>query len=162
MKVVSNTTPLIGLASIGQFDLLRQLFGEVLIPHAVYDEAVTFGRETGSAKQEVQAANWIRIVTVRDRLAVDVLLDELDLGEAETIVLAREINAEWVLMDEKKGRRKLVQLGIPKIGTLGILLKAKQVGLIPAIRDDVLTLRAQGFSISQPVIDAMLQQANEL
>jgi len=161
MKVVSNTTPLIGLAVIGRFDLLHQLFGTIYIPQAVYNEAVTAGREVGGAKREVVAAKWIKTVKVQDQLAVEVLLDELDRGEAETIVLARELNADWVLMDEKKGRRKLTQLGIPKIGTLGILLKAKQIGLIPAIRDDLLTLREQGFSISQPVIDAVLKQVDE-
>ena len=61
---------------------------------------------------------------------MEVLLDEIDLGEAETIVLARELGADWVLMDEKKGRRKLTEMGLPKIGTVGILLKAKQVGLL--------------------------------
>jgi len=99
---------------------------------------------------------------VKDRLAVDVLLDELDLGEAETIVLARELNADWVLMDEKKGRRKVTELGLNKIGTIGILLQAKQMGLLPHIRPDLERLRHQGFSISQRVIDAVLRQAGEL
>ncbi len=161
MIVVSNTTPLIGLAQIQRFDLLQQLFGEIHIPQAVYDEAVVRGREEGGAKQEVSTATWIKTVSVKDRLAVEVLLDELDVGEAETIVLAGEINADWVLMDEKKGRRKLTQMGISKIGTLGILLKAKQVGLLTAIRPEIEKLRQQGFSISQDVIDAVLQQANE-
>jgi predicted nucleic acid-binding protein len=125
MIVVSNTTPLIGLASIGRFDLLRHLFGEIYIAQAVYDEAVVAGREAGGAKREVSSARWIRTLTVQDRLAVEVLLDEMDLGEAENIVLARERGADWVLMDEKKGRRKLAQLGLQKIGTVGILLKAK-------------------------------------
>ena len=161
MIVVSNTTPLIGLASIQRFDVLQQLFGEVYIPQAVYDEAVVAGSEAGGAKREVSAAAWIKTVSVKDRLAVDVLLDELDLVEAETIVLAREMGADWVLMDEKKGRRKLTQLGIKKIGTVGILLKAKQVGLLFALRPELEQLRQQGFSLSQTVIDAVLQQANE-
>jgi len=161
MIVVSNTTPLIGLASIQRFDLLRQLFGEIYIAQAVYDEAVVAGREAGGAKREVTAATWIKTVSVKDRLAVEVLLDELDLGEAETIVLAREIGADWVLMDEKKGRRKLTQLGLNKIGTVGILLKAKQSGLLPTIRPELERLRRQGFSLSQAVIDAVLQQAGE-
>lgn len=100
-------------------------------------------------------------MTVQDRLAVEVLLDDLDLGEAETIVLAREMGADWVLMDEKKARRKLTQLGLNKIGTVGILLKAKQLGLLPVIRPDLERLSQQGFSLSQAVIDAVLQQANE-
>jgi len=161
MTVVSNTTPLIGLAIIRRFDLLRQLFGEICIPPAVYDEAVVTGREAGGAKREVSAAAWIRVVNVSDRPAVEVLLDDLDLGEAETIVLGRELNADWVLMDEKKGRRKLAQMGLKKIGTLGILLSAKQAGLLPTIRQDVELLRQQGFSLSQTVIDAVLQKANE-
>ena len=112
MIVVSNTTPLIGLASIQHFDLLQRLFGEIHIPPAVYDEAVVAGREQGGAKHEVSTSTWIKTVGVQDRLAVEVLLDEMDLGEAETIELARELNADWVLMDEKKGRRKLRVLGM--------------------------------------------------
>jgi predicted nucleic acid-binding protein len=148
MIVVSNTTPLIGLATIQHFDLLQHLFGKIHIPQAVYGEAVTAGREEGGAKREVSAADWIETVPVKDQLAVDVLLDELDRGEAETIVLARELNADWVLMDEKKGRRKVSELGLDKIGTLGILLKTKQVGLLPRIRPEVEQLRQQGFSLS--------------
>lgn len=161
MIVVSNTTPLIGLASVQQFELLAKLFGEIHIPQAVYDEAYLAGPVAGSVKYEVPAAEWIKIVAVKDRLTVEVLLDELDFGEAETIVLARELNADWVLMDERKGRRKLDQLGVKKIGTLGFLLKAKQLGLLPAIRPAVETLHQQGFSLSQSVIDAVLQQASE-
>ena len=161
MIIVSNTTPLIGLATIGKFDLLRQLFNQIMIPEAVFREAVVYGREQGGARREVSEAAWIRTVAVHDRLAIDVLLDEMDLGEAETIVLAREINADWVLMDERKGRRKLDQLGLRKIGTLGILLKAKEVGSLSVIRPDVERLRQQGFSLSQAVVDAVLQQANE-
>ncbi len=110
MIIVSNTTPLIGLATIRRFDFLRQFFGEIYIPRAVYDEAVVAGKEIGGAKREISTATWIHTVAVQDRLAVEVLLDELDLGEAETIVLARELDADWVLMDERKGRRKLAQL----------------------------------------------------
>jgi uncharacterized protein len=161
MIVVSNTTPLIGLAVIGQFDLLRQMFGEILIAEAVYHEAVVAGRDEGGAKGEVSSADWIRVHAVRDRLAVDVLLDELDRGEAETIVLAQELGADWVLMDEKKGRRKLAQLNQAKVGTVGILLKAKQVGLLKQIRPSLYQLRSSGFSISDSVIRAVLEQAGE-
>ncbi len=161
MIVVSNTTPLIGLATIQQFPLLQQLFGELWIAQAVYHEAVVAGREAGGAKREVSTAPWIKIVQVQDRLAVEVLLDELDLGEAETIVLAREINADWVLMDEKKGWRKLTQLGLNKLVTAGLLLKAKQVGLIPQLRPEVEKLRRLGFMLSQSVVDAVLKASNE-
>ena len=162
MIVVSNTTPLIGLAVVDQFDLLAHLFGKITIPTAVYQEAVVFGREQGGAKQEVSTANWIEVVSIRDQLAVDVLLDELDRGEAETIVLARELNAAWVLMDEKKGRRKLDGMGIAKVGTIGLLLKGKQIGYLDRLQPYLEQLRRKGFSVSQTVINNVLQQAGEL
>ena len=161
MIVVSDTTPLIGLASIGRLSVLRELFGEVYIPQAVYDEAVTHGHTEGSAKRDVDNSNWIHVTQVQDRLAVNVLLDEMDLGEVETIVLAGEMQADWVLMDEKKGRRKLSQLDIPKIGTMGILLKAKQIGLISSLKHEIEGLQKISFSISQTVIDEVLKMAGE-
>ncbi len=161
MIVVSNTTPLIGLAVIQRFDLLRQFFGEITIAQAVYDEAVVAGREVGGAKQEVVTADWIKVVPVQDRLAVEILLDELDLGESETIVLAREIKADWVLMDERKGRRKLAQLNQQKIGTLGILLKARQSGLLSALKPELENLRQNGYSVNQQIIDELLHQVGE-
>ena len=161
MIIVSDTTPLIGLASIGRLDLLQELFGEVYIPLAVFDEAVTFGRENSKAKQLVSNASWIHVVEVKDRLAVNVLLDEMDVGEVETIVLASEMNADWVLMDEKKGRRKLSQINIPKIGTLGILLKAKELGLVSTLKPEIEELQRSGFSISPLLVEEILDAAGE-
>ena len=161
MIVVSDTTPLIGLASIGRLNVLQELFGEVYIPQAVYDETVTYGRAEGRAKQDVDNASWIHVAQVQDRLAVNIMLDEMDLGEVEAIVLAGEMEADWVLMDEKKGRRKLAQLDIPKIGTIGILLKAKQIGLIPSLRREIESLQKISFSISQLVVDEVLKMAGE-
>ena len=161
MIVVSDTTPLIGLASIGRLNVLLELFGEVYIPRVVYDETVTHGRAEGNAKQDVDNAGWIHVAQVQDRLAVNILLDEMDLGEVETIVLAGEMKADWVLMDEKKGRRKLSQLDIPKIGTIGVLLKARQIGLIPNLKHEIEGLQKAGFSVSQIVVDEVLKIAGE-
>lgn len=161
MKVVSNSTPLIGLASIQRFDLLQRLFGEIYIAQGVYDEVVVAGHEHGGAKREASAAQWIKRRQVEDRLAVEVLLDDLDVGEAETIVLARELGADLVLMDEKKGRRKLAQLGMPRLGTIGILVRAKDAGLLPAIRPELARLRDLGFTVSQVVVDIVLKQVGE-
>ncbi|MBE2199128.1 MAG: hypothetical protein IAE79_10990 [Anaerolinea sp.] len=83
MIVVSNTTPLIGLAVVGQFDLLRYLFGQITIPEAVFAEAVLFGREEGGAKQEVTQADWVKVVAVHDQLAneIDRYLYRVTIGE---------------------------------------------------------------------------------
>ncbi len=83
MIVVSNTSPLIGLASIQRFDLLHQLFGKIYIPQAVYREAVTEGRNVGGAKREVSTATWIETLLVKNRSAVEDLLERLDDGNQE-------------------------------------------------------------------------------
>jgi len=161
MKIVSNSTPLIGLASIGRFKLLHDFFGEIIIAEAVYEETVTHGREKGGAKKEVASAKWIQTQKVKDRLAVDIMLEEMDLGEVETIVLAKEISADYVLMDEKKGRRMLERLEIPKIGTIGILLRAKQEGVIKSLRPELEKLRQYGFSLDPSLFDEVIKQAGE-
>lgn len=161
MIVVSNTSPLIALASINRFDLLRQLFGQIVIAQAVWRESVLEGRERGGARREVMASDWIDTRTAANRQDVDTLLEYLDAGEAETIVLASEIPADWVLMDERKGRKILAERGIRKIGTLGLLLKAKQLGLLPSVRAEIEQLRQGGFSVSQDVVDAVLAHAGE-
>ena len=161
MIIVSNATPLIGLAVIGRFNLLQQLFGQIQIAQAVYDEVIIYDSERGGARDEVLSANWINIIQVMNRKAVNDLCDELDLGEAETIVLAQESEATWVLMDEKKGRHKLDAFGLNKIGTADILLEAKRFGLLSQIRPDLELLRRYGFRLSQPVMNAVLRQANE-
>ena len=71
------------------------------------------------------------------------------------------MNADWVLMDERKGRRKLSQLNIPKIGTIGILLEAKQLGLIPKLKPEIENLQQTGFSISSSVVSEILKLAGE-
>jgi predicted nucleic acid-binding protein len=114
MIVVSDSSPLIGLAQIQRLELLQCLFGEIFIPQAVYDEVVIAGRKKGRDVQAVSTATWIKTVVVSDPSSVGALLKELDEGEVETIVLAQALNAEWVLMDEKVGRRKLTQMGINK------------------------------------------------
>ena len=162
MIIVSNTTPLIAFSSLQKFDLLNKLFGKLYIAEAVYHEATIANKEKDNLACEIAQADWIQTVKVKDRLAVDVLLDELDLGEAETIVLAKEINADWVLMDEKKGRRKLTQLGLAKIGTVGLLVKAKEIGLLAEIKPEIKALTETSFNLSNSVINTILQQANEL
>lgn len=161
MIVVANTTPLIGLASIQRFDVLNQIFGEIIIAQAVFDEIMNTGGRKKTAQHEVSTSTWLHVRSIQDRLAVEVLLDELDLGEAETIVLAREINADWVIMDEKKGRQKLTQMGFNKIGTLGVLIQAKEIGLLPSIKPELEKLQKNGFSLSQTVIESVLIQAGE-
>jgi len=160
MIVVANTTPLIGLAKAGRFHLLKEIFGKIYIPVGVYEEVVVEGRGRAGAR-EVDEATWIETVEVQDKLAVELLQDELDKGESESIVLAKELEANWVLMDERTARKKLEALRIDKIGTLGILLKAKEMGLLKSVKPEVDKLRAKGFRISKHVYEEVLKLAEE-
>ena len=154
--IVSNTGPLIALASIGQFDLLRSLFGRILIPPAVRAEVQD---ETSVAA--LTAANWIVVQAAQDMLAVQLLRDELDAGESEAIILARELDADLVLIDERAATRKARGVGLQTIGTLGVLLMAKDKGLMAVLKPLLDNLRRAGFRMSDDLYDKVLDSAGE-
>lgn len=160
MIVVSNATPLIALARIDQLDLLRNLFGTIIIPQAVYEEVVT-GAPDRPGSVEVRQAGWIQTRSPTDQTKVDYLRADLDPGEAETLVLAEELAASWVLLDESKARLAAQFLGLKFIGTIGILLLAKRMGQITAVRPFLNELKAQKFYLSDRVYHATLKQAGE-
>jgi predicted nucleic acid-binding protein len=158
---VSNAGPLISLATIGQFDLLSNLFEEVFIPRAVHTEVVVHGTGKPGASETAGVA-WIRVVDVQNRLAVDLLRNELDSGESEAIVLAEELNADYILMDEAAARRKIGRSGLKKVGTLGILLMAKESGLIKAVKPLLDKLTNSSFRMSKKVYREILLKAKEV
>jgi len=159
--VVSNSSPLIALATIGRLDLLKSLFGEIAIPQAVYEEVVVKGQgEPGSKK--VAEAEWIRSIPIKHRLAVDLLQESLDRGESEAIVLGQELGARYVLLDDELARRKADLIGLPVAGTVAVLLMAKQAGLIVAVGSALADLRQTDFRMSERVYTAVMAKAGEL
>ncbi len=160
--VVSNTSPIINLAAIGELDLLRELYGTLTIPDAVYDEIVVRGRGQPGA-DEVQQFSWFVRQSVSNRaLVVQLKGSGLDVGEAEAIVMAVEANAPLLLMDEKLGRAAAMRVGIRVIGLLGVLIEAKSRGHIAAVRPLLDALRAgPGFYIAPALYSQVLQQAGE-
>ncbi len=161
MIIVSDTSPLINLAAVGQLDLLRQLYGHVIIPQAIYDEIVIAGAgQPGAA--EVKAAGWIEIRRLKDQALVDILTLELDRGEAEALALAMELKADLLLIDERRGRAIASRLGLTHLGLLGALVEAKQRSLIPAIKPllDEMIAKA-GFWISTELYRRVLQSVME-
>jgi uncharacterized protein len=103
---------------------LKDLFGEVYLLEAVYREVVVEGAgQPGAAEtQTAVTQGWLQQIAVRDRIAVDALLDELHLGEAEAIVLARELSVGRVLLDDRAARTRARLMGLTVTGTIGILL----------------------------------------
>ena len=162
MIVVSNTSPLINLARISQLDLLHQLYGEMLIPEAAWQEAVVNGAGQPGAN-EIQAASWVRRQAVSNRPMVQALQQDLDAGEAEAIVLAMELHADLLLMDERLGRETAQHLGLRYIGLIGVLIAAKSKGLITQIKPQLDALRqVAGFYIDTVLYNRALQDAGEV
>jgi predicted nucleic acid-binding protein len=154
--VVSNTGPLIALANIGQFDLLRELFGKIIIPPAVCAEI-----QDKTSVAALNAANWIVVQSAQDRLAVQLLREGLDAGESEAIVLARELESDLVLIDERAATRKARGIGLQTIGTLGVLLMAKEKGLVTNLTPLLDQLHRAGFRMSDDLYRQVLDSAGE-
>ena len=162
MIVVSNTSPILNLAVIGQLDLLQMLYDRVTVPQAVYDEIVVQGTDLPGAV-EVKAASWIEARQPSDRGVVASLELELDRGEAEAIALAVELNADLLLLDEREGRAIASCFNPKFIGLLGVLTETKRKGFIPALKpvmDDL--IRKAGFWISKDLYDVVLRSVGDL
>lgn len=104
MIVVSDASPLVALSAVGKLDLLPTLYGEVVVPPAVYREAVTDAvGQPGQADRA--AATWLRVEALTDRTLLDTFAGKLDAGEAEAIALAVQLSADLLLVDERKARK---------------------------------------------------------
>ncbi len=156
LSVVSNTGPLIALAGIGQFHLLRGLFGTVYIPSAVKAEVQD---ETSLAA--LSAADWIVVCVVQGGFAVQLLREELDPGECEAIVLAGELGAALLLVDERAAIHRARAVGLQAVGTLGVLLMAKDRGLLNLVKPSLDDLRRTGFHMSEILYRRVLYSAGE-
>lgn len=143
MKVVSNSGPLINLAKVGQLTLLQDLFQHIMIPPEVFEEVVIRGGGQPGAG-ETNAAQWIMRGILQHSDVADILAAELDRGEAEAIALALQEKADWLLIDERVGRRFAQRVGLKVKGTLGVLLEGVRHGCINDLQPLLDTLVARG------------------
>ncbi len=158
MIVVSDTSPISNLLQIGDLDLLRLLFQEIIIPQDVFDELC----EIKVQANILSGQTWIKTSAVADsKLKID-LLKELDKGEAEAIILAIELHADYLLIDEVKGRAIAESYDIKVVGILGVLLQAKQKGLIADVKTHLQKLVIEaGFWLNPKLIEKVLEIAKE-
>jgi predicted nucleic acid-binding protein len=119
--VVCNSSTLIALARIGHLDILEKEVKSLLIPSAVYEEVVIKGLEKPGAV-EVREAKWIEKKDVYDRELVMIFNTMLDLGESEAIVLAKEVKADLLIIDDEEARKKAILEGLNVIGQLAFLI----------------------------------------
>lgn len=161
MSIVVNSAPLISLAILGQLDLLRTILGEVIVPRAVYDEVITRGKDKAGYK-DLADVPWFQIAEVGHQELKRSIMVELDEGEAEVICVAKECSVRRVCIDEFAGRRYAKLLGLEVIGTLGVLLIAKQKGYVREIKPCIEKLLANDRYISTTVCTEVLRKAEEL
>ena len=164
MIIVSDTSPITNLAAISQLDLLQKLYTRIIIPIAVYNEMVKVDKIVPGAV-EVQTLPWIQKQAVIDSQRV-ILIQEtqgsIDLGEAEAIVLALELKADLLLMDERRGRIVATSYGLQITGLLGVLLQAKRKMLIPSVKVLMDQLMEQAdFRVSSKLYTTIIQAAGE-
>lgn len=161
MTVVCNATPLINFAVINRLDVLQAAFGQIFIPQAVYDETTGSGFPGSQVVLQAITSGWLQVRPVSNiAIAIPPILDN---GEREAINLALETGERQILLDEREARQVAQSFGLQVIGTLGILLLAKNQNIIPQVRpllDSMIDL-AQ-YWVNAALYQQVLQQAGEV
>lgn len=159
-KVVCNTGPLIALAVVHRVGILRDLFGGVMIPNEVRDELLAGTRGKDDVTTALKAG-WLRTMQLAEPL--DPMLDDvLDVGEAAVILLARQIRADWVILDERKGRKIAADIyGLHVVGTARLAVEAKRQRLLPNVGEMLSEMRGNGYWISDGIVRIARRLAGE-
>lgn len=158
LLVVSNSSIIIALAKACHLDLMEKLFKKIFVPEAVWRE-VTIGGKPASEK--IFRADFIQVEKTYNKRLAALLEEFVDKGEAEAIVLALQLNADVVLIDDRDARNLAKKLGLQVTGTLGVLALAKHIGLIREVKPIIDTLVETGFWISRRILEAFLRELGE-
>lgn len=162
MIVVSDASCLSSLHIIGKLHLLASIYCNVIIPEAVSVELHALAK-IYPALDDFDSFDWIQTQSVKDQSLLNDLRKELDEGESEAILLAKELSADILVIDEIAGREIASRMGIKIIGLLGILIVAKQMGLIEKIQPLITELKTKaGFWISEGLSNSVLKSVGEL
>ncbi|MBI4688660.1 MAG: DUF3368 domain-containing protein [Nitrospirae bacterium] len=160
MRVVVNATPIIALSRIKKLELLHKIYRKVFIAKEVFAETVEFSRGKPDVSS-IESSSFLEVTEVKNMVGVEMLLTELDRGESETIVLAKEINADLIIMDEKLGREIAELKGLKITGTIGVLIEAKYRKLIPEVREYLDLLRNKGVWVSTELYNKVVKELKE-
>jgi uncharacterized protein len=153
MVIVSDTSALTSLIQIGRERVLLDLFSRVLIPQAVRQELSCF---------HDKLPEFLETIEISNSRAVDELSDIIDRGEAEAVILAMEHSPDFLVIDDAAARNVAIAKGLPVIGLLGVLLKAKKAGVLDAVKPVISDLESiAGFRISPDLKILVLQAAQE-
>lgn len=155
--VVSNATPIISFCTVKHEFVLKELFGQIIIPKAVEQELKISDRPGA----DFTKLDWVQVVSPENQEAVLVLRKDIDQGEAETIVLAKQMKADAVIIDEYAGYQIARFLSLPVIRTLSVLKTAKNKKIIGNVRPVVEEMIRKGRWYSKDVIEKFLYDAGE-
>lgn len=165
IKVICNSSPIIGLSLIGKLNLLWEVFDEVIIPKEVYREVVEANLNNNyGAKELEQAVNEqkIAIYNIKNKTLVDELYGKLHRGELEVIIAARELKVTDVVIDEKAARSFAETMLLQSIGIIGVLIIAKKKGKITELRKYLDLLIKSNYRISKKLYENALRKTGEL
>jgi len=155
--IVCNSGPLITLSKLGYLHLIKSILGKVYIPQAVYNEVVEKGVGLPGA-EEVRNADFIIILQVQNKMAVNLLKGHLDLGETEVIVLAKENNARAILIDDRKARKYAQAAELEVFGTLFLLHVGLKRGLITDSYEELVSkLKKTGMYTADLIIERLFK-----
>jgi predicted nucleic acid-binding protein len=158
MIVVSDTSSISNLLQIGQIDILYALYGEITITPAVRKELYRLPDQ----ETQIEQLNWIKVKAPKNHKMVTQLMDQLDLGESESVVLAIEEQAEYLIIDEYKGRKIADELGVKIVGILGVLIQAKKENIIPTVKENIDKLLEIGFRLDKRLIERVFKALGEI
>lgn len=159
-KVIVNSTPLIALCHVNRLDVLKELYGEITIPKAVYDE-ISVKEDSVCKKAVDEALGWIHVQKIQNTMAKEMFKSQLHDGEVEVMILAKEQDADIAIIDDQNAKKYAKYLGLPVTGTLGILIKAKQEGHISELKPILDVMVRNGIYIKASLIEYCLEMVGE-
>lgn len=158
--VISNTSPIFYLHRIGLLELLKRLYGEIIIPNAVLEE-LEDGRKAGEDIPSIKEHNWIKVRHISVPSSIKIIPD-LGKGEAEVLALGLEERDHLLIIDDGLARVIAKLQSLKFTGTAGVLLKAKKEGLINEIRPILNNLKGSGFFLKEKLVIDILKLSGEI
>ena len=157
--VIADSSPLILLGNTGYLYILKELYEEIFIPKAVYDEVT---HKSDDASYIIGQSDWIRVCCIVDRVRVDAFPEGLHLGEREAILLYEDLDADTIILDDMSAREEAKRRKQNIIGLAGILLKAKEQKIIPAVKPIIELFISHKYYLDDETIKNIYELANEL
>lgn len=157
--IIADASPLIALARIDRLSLLKSIFSHIIIPYAVRDELKMDSTKPGAGKLlAAEKEGWLKTVDIKPH---NLKLD-LDQGEIEAIALALQVSSDFLLIDERKGRRAAIKHGIHVLGSARVLIAAKEKGLLVKVMPEIDKLAKAGYRLSDDIIERIKILSGEM